>query len=309
MATYKITSHSGSGRPLNVATTSTISGRTNVNIWNDTGSNDQKWSIASLGSGQQVKSMNNTRYMLNANTSTWNCDVNTSNSDTYVNFKSLGSGLYRIQLDSDQTKYLTAEGTASGSNVKWAALDSASNAQKWKITEVQTPSGGTSKELVVGSQCLWNQYDPVVIDTIGTDKGCTIISGLNAANFYSPKNFTIEDFEGMWGPKGYSWKFPDTSTATLSGEIQTTSYATLRSAVVQQINLGRPLLIRVSNNADNVRHSVVVYGYRNGGATNADILIIDPYNPNDDTVARKTTLDVLERTRPRLLNYRTTQPK
>ena len=105
------------------------------------------------------------------------------------------------------------------------------------------------------------------------------------------------------------WAFPKTSTATLSGEIQTTSYATLRSAVVQQINLGRPLLIRVSNNADNVRHSVVVYGYRNGGATNADILIIDPYNPNDDTVARKTTLDVLERTRPRLLNYRTTQPK
>ena len=191
MATYKITSHSGSGRPLNVATTSTISGRTNVNIWNATGSNDQKWSIASLGSGQQVKSMNNTRYMLNANTSTWNCDVYTSNSDTYVNFKSLGNGLYRIQLDSDKIKYLTAEGTASGSNVKWAALDSSSNAQKWKITEVQTPSGGTSKELVVGSQCLWNQYDPVVIDTIGTDKGCTIISGLNAANFYSPKNYTI----------------------------------------------------------------------------------------------------------------------
>ena len=144
MATYKITSHSGSGRPLNVATTSTISGRTNVNIWNDTGSNDQKWSIVSLGSGQQVKSMNNTRYMLNANTSTWNCDVYTSNSDTYVNFKSLGNGLYRIQLDSDQTKYLTAEGTASGSNVKWAALNSSSNAQKWQITEVSTSSGSGS---------------------------------------------------------------------------------------------------------------------------------------------------------------------
>ena len=144
MATYKITSHSGSGRPLNVATTSTISGRTNVNIWNDTGSNDQKWSIVSLGSGQQVKSMNNTRYMLNANTSTWNCDVYTSNSDTYVNFVPLGSGLYRIQLDSDKTKYLTAEGTASGSNVKWAALNSSSNAQKWQITEVSTSSGSGS---------------------------------------------------------------------------------------------------------------------------------------------------------------------
>ena len=144
MATYKITSHSGSGRPLNVATTSTISGRTNVNIWNATGSNDQKWSIASLGSGQQVKSMNNTRYMLNANTSTWNCDVYTSNSDTYVNFVPLGSGVYRIQLDSDKTKYLTAEGTASGSNVKWSALNSSSNAQKWKIAEVSTTGGSGS---------------------------------------------------------------------------------------------------------------------------------------------------------------------
>ena len=45
MATYKIVSHGGNGLPLNVETTSTISGRTNVNIWKDTGSNDQKWSI------------------------------------------------------------------------------------------------------------------------------------------------------------------------------------------------------------------------------------------------------------------------
>lgn len=41
MATYKIVSHGGNGLPLNVETTSTISGRTNVNIWKDTGSNDQ----------------------------------------------------------------------------------------------------------------------------------------------------------------------------------------------------------------------------------------------------------------------------
>lgn len=48
MATYKIVSHGGNGLPLNVETTSTISGRTNVNIWKDTGSNDQKWSIKAI---------------------------------------------------------------------------------------------------------------------------------------------------------------------------------------------------------------------------------------------------------------------
>lgn len=63
MATYKIVSHGGNGLPLNVETTSTISGRTNVNIWKDTGSNDQKWSINSLGTSQQVRTLNNTTYI------------------------------------------------------------------------------------------------------------------------------------------------------------------------------------------------------------------------------------------------------
>ena len=63
MANYKIVSHAGAGLPLNVATTTTISRRTNVNIWSDTGSNDQKWSITSLGTNQQVKSLNNLSYM------------------------------------------------------------------------------------------------------------------------------------------------------------------------------------------------------------------------------------------------------
>lgn len=57
MATYKIVSHGGNGLPLNVETTSTISGRTNVNIWKDTGSNDQKWSIKSTACCKQKNSV------------------------------------------------------------------------------------------------------------------------------------------------------------------------------------------------------------------------------------------------------------
>lgn len=86
MANYKIVSHGGSGLPLNVYGSGTITSRRNVCIWTDTGSTDQQWAIASLGSNQQVKSLNNLNYMLNANTSTWNCDVYTSNADTYINF-------------------------------------------------------------------------------------------------------------------------------------------------------------------------------------------------------------------------------
>ena len=136
MATYKIVSNGGNGLPLNVETTSTISGRTNVNIWKDTGSNDQKWSINSLGTSQQVRTLNNTAYMLNAYRTNWNCDVYTSNSDTYVNFVSQGNNVYLIQLNSDKTKYLTATGTASGSNVVWQARNTSSAAQKWKISKL-----------------------------------------------------------------------------------------------------------------------------------------------------------------------------
>ena len=140
MANYKIVSHGGSGLPLNVYGSGTITSRRNVCIWTDTGSTDQQWAIASLGSNQQVKSLNNLNYMLNANTSTWNCDVYTSNADTYINFILVSTGVYRLQLASDTTKYLTAEGTTSGSNVKWAALNNTTS-QQWKITTVTTTTG------------------------------------------------------------------------------------------------------------------------------------------------------------------------
>lgn len=96
MATYKIVSHGGTGLPLNVYGTGTITSRRNVCIWTDTGSVDQQWAIDSLGSNQTVRSVNNQSYMLNANRSgsTWNCDVYTLNADCYVNFISLGNNVY-----------------------------------------------------------------------------------------------------------------------------------------------------------------------------------------------------------------------
>lgn len=160
MATYKITSHAGNGLPLNVATSSAITGRTNVNIWSNTDSTDQRWSIGSLGTRQQVKSMSNAKYMLNANTATWNCDIYTSNNDTYVNFEYVSAGVYRIRLDSDKSKYLTVEGTTKGSNVKWAALNSSSNAQKWAVTEVST-TGGSGGSGATDASALQAEFQKV----------------------------------------------------------------------------------------------------------------------------------------------------
>ena len=111
MANYKIVSHAGAGLPLNVATTTTISRRTNVNIWSDTGSNDQKWSITSLGTNQQVKSLNNLSYMLNANTSTtsgsnvkWAALNNTTAQQWKITTVSTNDSGSSVATDADQLR-------------------------------------------------------------------------------------------------------------------------------------------------------------------------------------------------------------
>ena len=81
--------------------------------------------------------------MLNANTSTWNCDVYTSNSDTYVNFEKVSTGVYYIRLKSHPERYLTAGGTKSGSDVSWEKLSTTTagkKAQQWKVTATSLPT-------------------------------------------------------------------------------------------------------------------------------------------------------------------------
>ena len=63
MGYYKIKSHAGTGKLLNIAASGPISGRKNTNIWDESCPIDQTWSIASLGNNQQVKIINNLSYM------------------------------------------------------------------------------------------------------------------------------------------------------------------------------------------------------------------------------------------------------
>ena len=55
MGYYKIKSHAGTGKLLNIAASGPISGRKNTNIWDESCPIDQTWSIASLGNNQQVR--------------------------------------------------------------------------------------------------------------------------------------------------------------------------------------------------------------------------------------------------------------
>ena len=68
MGYYKIKSHAGTGKLLNIAASGPISGRKNTNIWDESCPIDQTWSIASLGNNQQVKIINNLSYIVSMNT-------------------------------------------------------------------------------------------------------------------------------------------------------------------------------------------------------------------------------------------------
>ena len=139
---YYIQSYAGTGEFLNLDTSKAITSRTNVNIWEKSCPIDQIWEIATLGTNQQVKTINNNSFMLNAKTGTWDCDVYTSNSDTYVNFVKVSTDVYYIQLVSNTSRYLTAAGSASGSEVTWKVMsstDSGKKAQQWKVTKTTLP--------------------------------------------------------------------------------------------------------------------------------------------------------------------------
>lgn len=94
----------------------------------------------------EVKSTSNIRYMLNAATAS-NCDVYTSNADTFINFIRVSDGIYRLQLRSNTQKYLTVDSQASGSTAKWATLDENNAGQKWKLT-------GTVCNYIMGTSWL-----------------------------------------------------------------------------------------------------------------------------------------------------------
>jgi hypothetical protein len=284
MAIYKIVSHGGSGLPLNVYGSGTITGRRNVCIWSDTGSVDQQWSIASLGSNQTVKSVNNTNYMLNAYRTNWNCDVYTLNSDSYVNFISLGSDLYRIQLKSTTTRYLTATGTTSNSNVDWQALNSTSSAQKWKITVV---GGGTnSKILTIPTDriCNWNQKNIAVTQYFGTS-ACTLVTGLDVANFYStntngyiPENMNSTTY---WGPGGYTREVPGPGTI---GDMvcENTTKQICLARIKSEIDNGKPVVVNIGSVNDN--HTLFAYGYVNSASDYSDIKVFDPANLDTSSI-------------------------
>jgi len=312
MANYSIISHNGTGKYLNVYGSGTINARRNVVIWDNSGSNDQKWVIDSLTGQQTVRSVNNPVYGLNALRTTWNCDVIpiAGNTDAKVTFVLVSSGIYRIRLVSDTSKYLTADGTASGSSVSWKALNSSASNQKWKLVAIGGSTGGdtggntgsgnggttgsqtgNSRTLGMpsGPRCNWSQKHSGVTNHFGTG-ACTLVSGLDCANFYATNGvgYTPNDMRGeTYWKNGFTRNIP--GPGVIGGKVEG-SKAYLLSQIKSEIDAGRPVIINIGP-AEDKNHTVFAYGYTNNAQDFADIKVYDPANlDTTDIAGRDVTL-------------------
>lgn len=125
MAIYKITNKMAS-KCLNIHgnNVSTLKNHDAVTLWKSENTDEQRWEISSLGNGVFVRSVINSRFGLNVyrSGSPWDCDIYTiagNETDAAINFIQSGD-YYKIQLANYTSYYLTARGTADGSEVCWA---------------------------------------------------------------------------------------------------------------------------------------------------------------------------------------------
>lgn len=273
MLTCKIRAYKGTGSFLTVDGQTPITLYRNVSLQSENAGKIQTWSIPSLTSGVVIRPTAGTQYTLGIQTSDSNCQMVTINSQSGVNFISAdgtgASGLYRIQLKSDSTKYLTASGKSAGSNVYWAAPNSSLESQIWQVVITEKVL-----EMPAGRNCNWNQFYSGVTSQLGGDTwGCTITTALDLVNFYGPKSYTMADIRGAWYPsftwnrvwEGNLWVDPQRTDKT--GQ---EAFAIIRA----QIDLGRPVIVNIGSNYDN--HTVMCYGYTSGGTSNAHFLVMDP---------------------------------
>lgn len=136
--TYKLT-NVASGKCLNINgdNLTSLTPWTNVTLWSDSGSNEQKWILSTDYDSKPIKSVIDRNYGLNIYLdSTYNCNVYQvagNETDSAVYFTNYGS-YYRVGLH-NYNRYLTAAGTGDGANVYWATYTE-SNLQKWVLTEI-----------------------------------------------------------------------------------------------------------------------------------------------------------------------------
>ena len=107
-----------------------------MTLWEDSGTNEQKWYIEYVQGHYYIRSVIDTQYGLNLYRSgnPYNCNLykvigNETDSQIDIIFT---NGMYKIKLH-NYDLYLTVGSSANGSNVYWSA-SSTSDYQLWMLT-------------------------------------------------------------------------------------------------------------------------------------------------------------------------------
>ena len=297
---YYMVSHAGSGKCLNVFGSEQVSNNRNVCLWTKDSTNAQNWLIKSFKAGYKIVTALNQNYALNyywyaGNGEPGNCDIylesgNDKDSCILLEPVNATDNIYRIRLK-NYDLYLTANGSSDNSDVRWDKKASSGNAQQWKLVDFFGSAPSTESATLTmpsGRICNWNQfYTP--INNLTGGEGCTITAVLDVLNFFGPSSYTINDIRGAWvNGQGVNWNYnwPNVTITHPSTSFANTSYA----AICEQINLGVPVLLNLGPGNSGNYHMVMCYGYRNGGKSISDFLVMDPAGSGNGQYGVQRTL-------------------
>ena len=272
----------------------------NVNVWSLDWSTDMQWQVVVYNGFARVLCAGDTSYGLDyywGQNNAGNCDIYKvagNEEDSKINFITVNAqnNLYKIQSyrnDTGNNRYLTvipgSDGSfANGCDVRWQPLDeSKATQQTWWLVPVEdvtgsTPGTGTGPDSKVLPFTETVNQNYIGYNSTVRSVGCALCSGLMISKFYGTSvNNTVDYFyNNYWFVNGYSWGTPN---ANISATI-TYSLATIKS----EIDAGRPVAIHAYvtyANGNNSEHWVVAYGYTNNASSGSDIMVADPYNPDE----------------------------
>ena len=159
-------------------------------------------------------------------------------------------------------------------------------------------TGGTSHiiKMPSGRRCCWNQRYLEIVNTIGSKSGCTITTALDLVNFYGPSNYSIANIKGAWiSGQGMNWNYDFSKCGSKLGvaSSKTDVKGTAAFPVIRaEIDAEHPVIVNIgTGNSSN--HTVMCYGYKNGGKTYDDFLVMDPikFVPDSPNGKLQTTID------------------
>lgn len=299
----------GAGKYLNIhgSNVTSLTPHQNVTIWEDSGSNEQKWKFDDTRTGltdfsSPLRSMVDTSYGLNVyrTGNPYNCDVypvagNETDSEIIDDMIGNAIGL-RIKLK-NYDLYLTAASTANGANVYWAAK-SDSNLQKWQYETVDEDDDGgddsgsgntTSKTLTMPQNANQKYSGNQSLNTNMYYQGCAVCCACDLASYYGGRAYSLSEMKaaGVFTASSISCVWANVPNMSINGDVTSNFLSTIKS----EIDQNRPVLVKYGKTTDaSAGHWVVAFKYVNSASSYSDVYVLDPAGADNESQGKVRTL-------------------